>query len=168
MGKVHVAKPKNFWHFFFFVGLALRGLNGLWETFAGFFIFLNQGKPISQIFQIVAWRELQEDPNDVVANFVLSALNTISLDTKLFIAAYFLVHGLLNIFLTIQLARGKMWAYKLAFIIIILAIGYQAYRVVMYHSWFLAVLTLLDIVFFFLLRHEYRQQAHAITKTSSV
>lgn len=163
-----IEQRKDYWHIFFYAGLVLRSLNGLWETVVGALVLYNRDTQLGRLLEMVAWKELQEDPKDSLINFLVTALNSISFSAKLFIGAYFLLHGLLNIFLAVQLVRHRLWAYKLALAVIFLSIGYQLYRLAFHSSWFLAALTAFDIIFLLLIHHEYRHHRSRVASKQSL
>jgi len=73
-----------------------------------------------------------------------------------------LLHGLLNIFLAIQLYRDKHWVYLLAVGTMTLSVFYQIYRISIYHSLLLAAFTIFDIFFIALAWHEYKHHKDKI------
>ncbi len=151
-------KIKNYWHFLFEYAVIIKGFNGVWETISGL-LFLSVNKELfNNLFYFLFSNELLEDPHDPFINFIAQSLHNIFLDTKFFIAIYILIHGLLNIFLAIQLYRNKLWAYLVAIGAMIIFISYQIYRIILYHSVILTIITILDLLLIFLIWHEYKYQ----------
>ena len=148
---------QKYWHLLFEFAVIIKGFNGVWETLSGFLVlFLNKTK-LNNWFDILLHSELLEDPNDKFIAFLSHALQNFSADIKVFVASYMLVHGLLNIFLAIQLYRDKHWAYLFAIWTMLIFITYQIYRIVIHHSLILTALTIFDVVFVFLAWHEYKK-----------
>ena len=147
---------EKYWDRFFEFGIMVKAINGLWETMAGFlFLFLSKATFIYW-FNSLFYNELLEDSNDRFINFLNSALLNFSSDAKIFIAIYLLAHGILNIFLVIQLYRKKHWAYLAMIATMLIFMTYQIYRISIYHSLFLTVITVFDIIFIPIIWHEYK------------
>lgn len=143
-------------HGLFELGLALKGFNGAWETLSGLVVLLASKATLETWFIALAYQELLEDPNDKVVVFVINTFLDPHTSTKTFVALYILVHGLLNIFLAIQLYRKKHWAYPATIGIIAVMVFYQLYRIAMHHSVILTVFTVFDVFFMYLTWHEYK------------
>ncbi len=146
----------QYWHNLFKVGVALKALNGIWETASGLFILLVSKETVNGWIAFITQRELLEDPNDSVITFLVHSLQNISTSTQTFVALYILIHGLLNIFLTVELSRDRHWAYLVTIGITALFVLYQIYRISVFHSVFLTVFTVFDILFIILTWHEYK------------
>ena len=74
----------------------------------------------------------------------------------LFGAAYLLVHGIVKVVLVV--ARNKLWAYPWLIAVLLLFIGYQAYRIALTPSAGLIALTVFDITIVALTVWEYQRQ----------
>ena len=101
-------------------------------------------------------RELLQDPGDVFAQYVIATAQQYSVTTQLFVAVYFLVHGVIKIFLIYALYKHKMWAFPTAIFIFILFLIYQVYEYSKVPQLSLIILSVLDIVVIFLTYYEYR------------
>ena len=80
-------------HLIFEISLWLKGVFALAEVVAGVAAYF-----ISQQFllSLVLWvtkEEFAEDPHDLVANFILHAVQNFSVGTQKFVAFYLLAHG---------------------------------------------------------------------------
>ncbi len=153
---------ENFWHELFEFGVFIKGLNGIWETVSGFLVLFLSKATFSKWFYLVARNELLEDPNDKFINFLAHALQNLSNDTKTFAALYILIHGLLNIFLAVQLYREKHWAYPVTIGLMLVIASYQVYRVSINHSLILTAITLFDLLFIMLAWREYKYHREKI------
>jgi uncharacterized membrane protein len=151
-------KIKDWWHALFEYAIVAKGFIGIWETISGFLILFISKAEFNSLFSSLARNELLEDPHDFFINFIAQNLQTLSLDTKIFIAIFILIHGILDIFLVVQLYRNKIWAYLLAIAVMLIFIGYQIYRIVLYHSLILIVITIFDLLLVGLIWHEYKHQ----------
>ena len=128
--------PEKYWHKFFEIGVFVKGFNGIWETLSGLLVL--------------------EDPSDHLINFLAGVLQNFSREAQTFAALYILIHGALNIFLAVQLYRGKKWAYLFVINVTTLFVLYQIYRIGIHHSLLLTILTIIDILFVVVAWHEYR------------
>jgi len=152
------SKLIRYWHAFFELAVFIKGFNGIWETVSGFSVLFFSKAAFSKLFSFLFRNELLENPHDSFIDFMAQAMQNLSTGTKRFAAIYILLHGLLNIFLAIQLYRNKLWAYLVAINVIIVLIFYQIYRIALHHSLFLTVITIFDALFIILTWHEYQYQ----------
>jgi uncharacterized membrane protein len=86
----------------------------------------------------------------------------LSADTRFFVAAYLLGHGLIKILLVAGLWRGKRWVYPVACLVLTAFIGYQVYRLSHHFSTGLCVFTLLDAIIVALIWHEYQSKGRQL------
>jgi uncharacterized membrane protein len=120
---------ERYLHDLFEIGVFFKAINGIWETLTGWLVFY---------FGIT------------IRHHHMGARN--------FAAAYVLIHGIVNLFLAIQLLRQRLWAYLVAIGIMATFVIYQLYRIHHYHSRVLIFFTVVDILFIFLTWHEYRHR----------
>ncbi len=162
-----IAEFKNLWaeknwHALFEFGIVLKGVNGIWESAAGLTILFIGKNTFSRLFLHLTRGELLEDPNDRLINFLAQRLHNLSSNTIIFAAIYILAHGLLNIFLALQLYRQKLWAYLVTIGFMIIFMLYQIYRISYSHSLALTLITIWDILFMIITWHEYKyRKRHA-------
>jgi uncharacterized membrane protein len=100
--------------------------------------------------------ELLDNPNDVIASFLLTSVDHFSLSTRNFTAAYLLSHGVIKLWLIIGLLRGKLRYYPLAIAVFGAFIVYQLYRFTLSQSPWLVLITVVDLVVIALTWQEYR------------
>ncbi len=144
------------WHRLFEVGLALKAFNGIWETVSGLtFLFVSKAT-LNVWFSRLLQNELLEDPRDRVTNFIVGTLLNPETSTKTFAAVYLLFHGLLNLFLVIQLRRDKHWAYLVTIWTSFLFMLYQIYRISEHNSLILMAITIFDVFYIAIVWHEYK------------
>jgi uncharacterized membrane protein len=147
---------QKYWHEFFEIGIALKAFNGIWETGSGILFFVLSKATLNNWVYKATENELLEDPHDLIINFLVNKFQTFSSGAQRFAAIYLLFHGLLNIFLAIQLRRNKIWAYPVMITSIIIFMIYQVHRILVHHSLFLTLITVFDVIFLLLTVHEYR------------
>lgn len=129
---------QKYWHQLFQYSLFVKGFLGFWEIILGSILLYTSG-PFAQLIP-----------------------QQFSSGIKLFVGFYVLTHGILNVFLAIQLYRNKYWAYVVAIITMIVLVLYQIYRIGAHHSIVLVMVTLFDILFIALTWHEYLYQKKSI------
>ncbi len=142
---------ERYWHTFFEFGVLIKGFNGVLETVGGVLILFLSKSAFGSLFSFLARGEL---------------LQNLPAGAKTFAAIYILLHGILNIFLAIQLYRNRLWAYLATISAMILFIFYQIYRINLHHSITLTVVTIFDLLFIALAWHEYQYQKRIIVDKS--
>lgn len=147
---------QKYWHELFEAGIAIKGFNGVWETITGFLFLVLSKETLDSWFSYITRNELLEDPRDNLIQFFAHTFQNFSSDTKTFAALYVFLHGILNIFLVIQLYRDKHWAYLVTIGSMIIFMIYQIYRISVHHSLFLTLITIFDALFIALAWHEYK------------
>ena len=142
----------------FEVGILLKALDGLLETFGGILLLLIKPALISNIAVALTQYELREDPRDFIATHVLHSAQYLTSAALLFAALYLLAHGLAKIVLVVEILRGHLWAYIGLIVLTAGFIVYQVYRISFDHSISLTLLTIFDCVVVYLTVREYKRQ----------
>lgn len=117
-------KKDKLWHWLFLVGIFFKGLDGVFEFFAGLaFLSLKHGLIIKYI-NILFQQELFQNP----PQFIINGLMLFSENTQMFAAVYLLGHGIIKMGIVAGLYLKKLWVYPLAQIFLSLLVAYQLYR----------------------------------------
>lgn len=146
----------------FWVGVALKGLNGVAELLGGAVLLLVSPSQIHLFAVAVTRGELGEDPHDRIANEILLLTNHLSGSQTLFGAAYLLLHGMVKVVLVVALLRDKLWAYPWMIAFLAAFICYQTVEIARTGSLPLIGLTAFDAVLCWLTWIEYgRHRRHA-------
>ncbi|TMB72624.1 MAG: DUF2127 domain-containing protein, partial [Deltaproteobacteria bacterium] len=95
---------------------------------------------------------------DWFATTLRHLVHNLSSDTKLFVSAYLVAHGLIKVFLVASLLRKKLWAYPTALWFLGIFLLYQLYRFSHTHSLGLLALSAFDLFVASLVWREYRSQ----------
>lgn len=140
----------------FKITILLKGVNGLLEIIGGILLLIFNPAKVNFIVLFLTQNEISEDPNDIIANFLISLSQNFSINIQIFGSIYLLSHGIIKIFLVISLWKKKLWAFPLAIGIFLVFILYQIYRFNFNHSIGLIFLTILDIVVVVLTWLEYK------------
>ncbi len=146
----------------FDISLLLKGMDGLLEVAGGVVLLIVSPAQMGWLARLLTRKELAEDPRDLLANLFLKTATTLSPHAQLVSVVFLLGHGFIKIFLVWQLLRGRLWAYPLTIVILLLFIAYQTVEIVYGHSPLLVALTVLDGLIVVLTWHEYlAKKAHA-------
>ena len=151
-------RPKDWLDRLFVIGIIGKGLNGLTELVGGLLLLFVTPDSIHHLVAVLTRGELSEDPNDLVARYLLHTANGLTGSAVIFGAIYLLVHGAVKIVLVIALLLNKLWAYPCMITVLLIFIGYQLYRIALQPSAPLLVLTAFDAVIVALTWLEYRRQ----------
>jgi uncharacterized membrane protein len=140
----------------FRVGLFLKAAHSLIELASGVALYLVSNESILSLTRALTRHELLEDPNDVVATFLLRTAESLSIGRKSAAVIYLLSHGTIELFLVVMVLKKKPWAYPLFMIALGWLIAYQTYQLSLHWSPLLIALTALDLAVLVLTWHEYR------------
>jgi uncharacterized membrane protein len=140
----------------FRIGLYLKAADSLLELAGSAMLFLVSNDVILRLARAVTRRELLEDPNDVIANFLLRSAERFSIDQKSAASFFLFSHGAVKLFLVIMVLQERAWAYPVFMVALGLLITYQCYQLSHVFSLWLAALTVLDVIVLWLTWHEYR------------
>jgi uncharacterized membrane protein len=143
-------------HRVFEVSVLLKGAHALVECLGGIALYAVSTASISSLVRLATQSELVEDPNDLVATYLLQAAQGLSLGSKQFYASYLVSHGLVKLLLVVGLLRNRPWSYPASLAALTLFIAYQIYRYSYTQALGLIVLTVFDVFVMALIWHEYR------------
>jgi len=143
-------------HLVFLVSIVLKALNAVLEIVGGILIFVASQEVIIKIILFMTQEEISEDPQDIIANYLINSAGHFSISAQHFIAFYLLSHGLIKLGVIIGLLKNKLWAYPASIIIFGLFIFYQTYRYFNTYSPWLLVLTVFDLIVIWLVWLEYK------------
>lgn len=158
MEKLNTSTHEKQIHEAFEIGIFLKGIHAVIEIAGGVFAFFVTKSYITTLALTLTQGELKENPSDVLANYILSTSNNFSTGTQHFVSFYLLTHGMIKLFLIINLFRKKMWAYPVSIAIFSMFIIYQLYRYSFTHSVWLLLFTFFDTVIIWLTFHEYKKR----------
>ncbi len=140
---------------FFHIGVFLKGMDAVLELSGGLLVLLIPPVAISSVMKALTYRELLEDPHDVVAAFLLHAAQQYAITGSTFVAFYLFAHGLIKIVLVVGLLKNKIWAYPTALIVLGAFMLYQLYRFTFFHSLIMLGLTIFDFFVVWIIWREY-------------
>ena len=110
--------------------------------------------------------ELVEDPKDVLYTYISSILTNHPLYVTYFLALYFIFWGVIDVVLSYNLIKHRLWAFPASFILIGLFVMYEATRFSYTHSFILLGVIFIDIIILWLIWREYRKLKKSALKPS--
>lgn len=140
----------------FRVSLWFKAVFAATEIVGGIIAFFISRQFLVQVANAITQGELNEDPTDLVANYLRHAVHHFSVSTRHFTAIYLLAHGVIKLWLVVGLLRLRLWYYPTALVVFSLFVIYQLYRYSHTHSPALLFVTAVDLVVIGLTWHEYR------------
>jgi uncharacterized membrane protein len=148
--------PKSLFDKIFSGGIILKGIDGLLELIAGFiFLFLSPDR-LNDIITFLTHNEIQRDPNDFIANLLISSSHHFTNSGRLFLIAYLWIHATVKLIAVIGILRNKLWAYPFSLITLGLLTLYQFYEIVFVKvSLTFVLLTIFDLLIIWLIWVEY-------------
>jgi len=144
-------------HIAFWVGIIFKAIDGFLETAGGFFLLAISAEAMNSLAFKLLRPELAQDPNDWLANHLLTWVFHLSTDSKVFAIVYLLVHGLIKLVIVAAIFFSQLWAYWLAGIVFSLFVAYQVAHFFLTYSITMLVLTVVDLVIIALLPPEHRR-----------
>ncbi len=144
-------------HVGFEVAILLKGVHAALEIVGGLLLWLVNPSTLNSWIRLLTQNELAEDPKDYVAHLLRRMGQHYSVNAQHFGVFYLLTHGLIKVVLVMLLWRGKLWAYPLMVVVLILFIAYQIFRWTSTHSSTLIFLSGFDAIFVWLTLAEYRR-----------
>jgi uncharacterized membrane protein len=139
----------------FRISLYIKGAGALSDVINGILIWFISKAIIVTFFLNFFQPILTDNPNDLVSGFIVDSAAAFAISSQYFIAIYLFSHGIIKLFLVINLFRRKLWAYPASIIIFSLLIVVESYELYYKYSVWLLAFTLLDILVVLLTVHEY-------------
>jgi len=131
---------------------------GVLRTVLGLALLKVTHTPFSDLLYTIMGKELIEDPSDFLFNTLLSFLQVHPLSVTYFLSAYLIFWGLLDIFLSINLLKHRVWAFPVSLYLIAFFMIYEMYRFFHTYSLFLFSVIVIDVAIFMLIRREYKKR----------
>lgn len=150
-------KERDLYDTFFRASMWARIVWGFLRLLVGLGLLHLVGRQFSGIFSGLIANELSEDPNDFLVRFIHALSTHTSFTVTYFVALYLIFWGAIDIFLPINLLKGKIWAYQAGIVVIGLFVLYELYRFAHTHSTVLATAIIVDILTLWIIRHEQKK-----------
>lgn len=145
----------------------LKGLSAAFEFLGGLLLFFFDPSVIHDFLVAVTQKELIEDPNDKIANFLLNSTKDLGASSKTFLIIYLWIHAAVKLVAVVGLLRNQMWAYPFSLITLGILTLYQIYHIIFVKfSIGMILLTLFDIFVLWLIWREYEKKRLPIPHVS--
>ena len=142
-------------HRTFVLSIGAKGLFGLFELFGAVGAYFITPAQIQAFTHWLTAEELQLEPNNVIAQFILHLGANISSGETRFVALYLFIHGLTKVVLVWALLKDKQWAYPWMMIALVVFIVSQSIDLIAAFSLGILLLTLFDVFILWLTWREY-------------
>lgn len=140
----------------FRLGMVWRIAYGSLRLFFGIILLRVVGAPVTDLMHKIMGHELTEDPTDFLYRLVEILFSHHSFHVTYFLAFYFIFWGLIDIILSLQLLKGRLWAFPLSLYLIGSFVIYELFRFTHTHSMFLLGIIAVDIIVMALIFKEYQ------------
>jgi uncharacterized membrane protein len=144
---------ERFVHIAFTAGVLAKGIWGAMETAGSIFLVFASATLLARITAAFTAAEFSDG---FLTTAVTETIGGPSGDVRLFGIIYLLLHGIVNLILSLGLLRHRLWAFPTAIAIISSVAAYQTYQFAMSASVFVAGLTLFDMVMVWLIWHKWQ------------
>ncbi|HEU5005243.1 MAG TPA: DUF2127 domain-containing protein [Candidatus Saccharimonadales bacterium] len=142
----------------FKISLILKGLDGLLEILSGLLLLAIRPEQIQKISHHLTDSTLARSPHSFWASHVATWASNLGKGSLIFGAIYLLSHGIVKLFVVVQVWRNKSWAYPLLLIVIGLFVIYQVYYLIFKKvTAGMIALTVFDLIIIYLTFIEYRR-----------
>jgi uncharacterized membrane protein len=138
------------------ISVVLKGLHALIEVIGGVLLYFLTPQAITHLIHRLTQNGIHNDRRDLIADHLLQFARHFSISARTFAAFYLLSHGVIKLFLVIELLRNRLWAYPASLAVLGVFIVYQLYRYTHTHSIALMVFTLFDLIVIWLIWREYK------------
>jgi uncharacterized membrane protein len=150
-------KREKFLHYLFKGTVIFKGFDGVLDVISSIVLTLIPPCNKVNLLPFLARKELIEDPNDLLGNYLMNLSQSFLPSTVKFIIFYLAIHGLVKVGMALALWNDNHKLFKVAGIVLAISIGYQTYRFMHTHSIILLIATIVDILIMILLQHEYNK-----------
>ena len=150
----------------FTIGMRWRIGYGCLRILFGLALLKLVNTPLLEVITNLMRHELVEDPKDVLYTFISSILTNHPLYVTYFLALYFIFWGVIDVVLSYNLIKHRLWAFPASFILIGLFVMYEATRFSYTYSFILLGVIFIDIIILWLIWREYRKLKISALKPS--
>ncbi len=134
----------------------------------GLILLRHIGTPLSDVFARAFRSEFFEEPREHFINTVGPFVHHFSFEITYFLAIYLIFWGLVDVFLSVQLLRLKLWAFPVTMWLIALFIVYEIYRYTHTHSVILLGIIIIDVGLIWLINGEYGRVKRHLVKVEEL
>ena len=143
-------------HRTFVLSIAGKGLFGLIELIGAVAALFITPEEVRAFTHWITAGLVHDNPNNVVAQWLITAGNHVTGATTLWVSAYLVLHGLTKVVLVIALLRDKLWAYPSMLVALVIFIVTQTVQLIDSFTVGVLLLTLFDVFILWLTWREYQ------------
>ena len=137
-------------------GILIKGISGALEFLGGALLFFFSPEAIYNFIVFITQKELLTDPNDKIANLLLTSTQHLG-GSRTFLIVYLWIHATIKLIAVIGILKNQLWAYPFSLITLGLLMLYQVYSIVFVSpSIGMILLTVFDIFILWLILREYK------------
>ena len=148
----------------FYYSMYWRIFYGSLRILLGAALFQLVGTSLIDIITTLMSHELVQDPSDKLYTLATFWLGQHPLSITYFLASYFIFWGVIDVVLSIELLRKRLWAFPASLVLIAGFVVYEIYRFNHTHSIVLLWIILVDIFIFWFIRREYKKLKAGLIK----
>jgi uncharacterized membrane protein len=115
------------------------------------------GQPLLDALAVIMSHELESGPNDILFSLMSRVLMHHDFYVTYFLAGHFIFWGIIDIVLSVNLLKDKLWAFPVTIYLIIGFMVYEVFRFSHTHSLVLLGVMLLDAFVLYVTIKEYRR-----------
>lgn len=141
-------------------GIVLKGIDGLTELAGGFVLLFLPPSIVQRFITFLTYKELTEDPHDLIANLLVHAGQAFGAGSKTFAVVYLWVHAAVKLIAVWGILKQQRWAYPFSLITLGILTLYQLYTLHVKVSAGMLILTVFDIIIILLIWREWRRSMH--------
>ena len=142
----------------FRVSIILKGVDAAAEIIGGLLLLLINPSQIKGLIHWLTASELRSDPHDFIANLLVHVGHNFNNNSRLYVGIYLLAHGVIKMFVIVNVLRNKYWAYPLLIIVLFGFVVYQGIQIAHTQSIGLILLTIFDLFIIIMTALEWRKQ----------
>ena len=142
----------------FTIGIWLKAINGTLELVGGLLLLVIPAALIQTLISFLTSHDCGETPKDALFRQLTLTAEHLTGDAKSFAIYYFLGHGIVKVFLSIALLRGKRWSYPVAVAVFLMFIIYELFQWLQAPTVILALAVGVDLAITGLIWHHYRSE----------
>jgi len=151
----------------FRISIVLKGLDAAAEIIGGLFFLIISPSQIKGLIHWLTASELRTDPHDFISNLLVHSGHNFNNGSRLFVSIYLLAHGVIKMFVIVNVLRNKYWAYPLLIIVLFGFIIYQVIQITRSYSISLVLLTIFDVFIIIMTALEWRKQHELRMQTAA-
>lgn len=167
MESTEVKQSRDLYDTLFNIGMWWRIVYGIFRLILGLVLLKMIGTSFSDLFLKMMSHEVTQDPDDFLFTKIEPLARHLSYTVTYFVAIYFIFWGSVDAFLSINILRKKLWAFKVSFVLIIVFVMYEIHRFTYTHSKMLGFIILVDLILIWLIwNEEKRLEKIVVMKTN--